>query len=68
MTNSQKPWLQAVKANGQWTGQYQCSACGEIFRHNPDKPFEMADLFSPHIAVRHPEALRRAERIRVTIE
>jgi hypothetical protein len=63
-----KPWLEAVKAGGQWTGYYQCSACGEIFRPNPEDPFEMADRFGPHIATRHPEALKRAERIRVTIE
>jgi hypothetical protein len=65
---AQRPWLQAVKANGKWTGDYQCSACGEIFRPDPEKPFEMADRFGPHIATRHPEALKRAERIRVTID
>jgi hypothetical protein len=65
---TQKPWLQAVKVNGQWSGYYQCSACGEIFRPNPEKPFEMADTFGPHIAIRHPEALKRAERIRITID
>jgi len=65
---TQKPWLQPVKANGKWTGDYQCSSCGEIFRRNPDNPFEVDDRFRPHIATRHPEAMDRTERIRVTIE
>jgi hypothetical protein len=65
---TRRPWLQQVRANGKWTGEYQCSACGEIFRPNPENPFEMADRFGPHIAIRHPEMLSRAERIRVSIE
>ena len=52
-------WLKPVLSGKKWTGEYECSLCGELFRPSPIKPLDMALFFGLHIGTMHPGATIR---------
>jgi hypothetical protein len=58
----QRVWLKPVLSCGKRTGDYECSLCGDLFRPNPNKPFDMPLIFGLHAGAMHPGAKLSRER------
>jgi hypothetical protein len=60
--DQQRVWLKPALSGSKRREDYACSLCADLFRPNPNKPFDMLLIFGLHVGAMHPGAKLRRER------
>lgn len=62
MAKRTDPYLKPQKdAKGKLTGDFECSACGTMFRPHPTKQSALTDEFTTHKRLSHPQERKPRE-------